>query len=125
MKEQKFYICKHCGNLVAMVKESGVPLICCGEEMHELIPGTTDGAAEKHVPVYTVEGNKVTVKVGSAEHPMLPEHSIQWIWLKTKQGGQLAKLQPGTKPEATFILAEGDEAEAVYEYCNLHGLWKA
>lgn len=108
-----------------MVKESGVPIICCGEEMHELVPGTTDGAAEKHVPVYTVEGNKVTVKVGSAEHPMLPEHSIQWIWLKTKLGGQLAKLQPGTKPEAVFALAEGDEAEAVYEYCNIHGLWKA
>ena len=125
MKEQKFYICKHCGNLVAMVKESGVPLICCGEEMHQLIPGTTDGAAEKHVPVYTVEGSRVTVKVGSVEHPMLPEHSIQWIWLQTKLGGQLANLQPAAKPEAVFTLAEGDEAEAVYEYCNLHGLWKA
>ena len=125
MKEQKFYICKHCGNLVATMKESGVPIICCGEEMHQLIPGTTDGAAEKHVPVYTVEGNMVTVKVGSVEHPMLPEHSIQWIWLQTKLGGQRAKLQPGIKPEAVFALADGDEVEAVYEYCNLHGLWRA
>ena len=108
-----------------MIEESGVPIICCGEEMHELIPGTTDGAAEKHVPVCNVDGNRVTVKVGSVEHPMLPEHSIQWLWLKTKQGGHLAKLQPGIKPEAVFVLAQGDEAEAVYEYCNLHGLWKA
>lgn len=108
-----------------MVNESGVPLICCGEEMHELIPGTTDGAIEKHVPVYTVEDSKVTVKVGSVEHPMLPQHYIQWIFLKTKSGGQLAKLQPQTKPEAVFTLAEGDEVEAVYEYCNLHGLWRA
>ena len=125
MKEQKFYICKHCGNLVAMVKESGVPLICCGEEMHELVPGTVDAAVEKHVPVYKAEGNKVTVEVGSVEHPMLPEHYIQWIWLKTKFGGQLAKLKPETKPEAVFALADGDEVEAVYEYCNLHGLWRA
>ena len=74
--KQRFFICKHCGNLIAMVKDTGVPVVCCGEKMHELIPGTTDASVEKHVPVYTVEGSTVHVKVGEAEHPMLPEHYI-------------------------------------------------
>ena len=39
--EQKFYICKHCGNIIAKVKDTGVPVICCGEPMSEIIPGTT------------------------------------------------------------------------------------
>ena len=79
----KFYICKHCGNIIAYVRSSGVPVVCCGEPMQEIIPGTTDGALEKHVPVIEVEGNKVTVRVGAVEHPMLPEHYIEWIALET------------------------------------------
>ena len=122
--EQKFYICKHCGNIIAMVKSSGVPIICCGEPMKELVPGETDGALEKHVPVYEVSGNKVTVKVGEVEHPMLEEHYIQWISLQTKQGNQRKALKPGDKPTVDFCICDGDEVEAVYEYCNLHGLWK-
>ena len=79
--EQKFYICKHCGNIIAKVKDTGVPVICCGEPMSEIIPGTTDAAVEKHVPVWTVENGIVHVKVGSVEHPMLPEHYIEWdVW---------------------------------------------
>lgn len=124
MREQKFYICKHCGNIVNLVKSAGVPVVCCGEPMHELIPGTVDAAVEKHVPEYEVKDNKVFVKIGSVEHPMLPEHYIQWIWLQTKMGNQLVHLSPEQKPEAVFALADGDEVEAVYEYCNLHGLWK-
>ncbi|MCI8485027.1 MAG: desulfoferrodoxin [Lachnospiraceae bacterium] len=123
--EQKFYICGHCGNIIAKVKDTGVPVMCCGEEMKEIIPGTTDAAVEKHVPVYKVEGNKVIVTVGSAEHPMLPAHYIEWISLQTKQGNQRKALTPGEKPEICFGLCEGDEVEAVYAYCNLHGLWKA
>ena len=80
---------------------------------------------EKHVPVYSVDGNLVSVKVGSVEHPMLDVHSIQWIAVESKQGVQIKYLQPGQAPEAVFALAEGDELVAVYEYCNLHGLWKA
>lgn len=124
MREQKFYICKHCGNIVNLVKSAGVPVVCCGEPMHELIPGTVDAAVEKHVPEYEVKDNKVFVKIGSVEHPMLPEHYIQWIWLHTKKGDQLVHLSPEQKPEAVFALTDGDEVEAVYEYCNLHGLWK-
>ena len=93
--------------------------------MTQIIPGTSDAAVEKHVPVFTVEGNLVKVSVGSVEHPMLPEHFIQWISLQTKQGNQRKVLNPGDKPEAVFALCEGDEVEAVYAYCNLHSLWKA
>ena len=114
----KFYICNHCGNIIAYVKSSGVPVVCCGEKMQELVPNTTDAAVEKHVPVIQIDGSKVTVTVGSAEHPMIPEHYIQWI-------AQRKELQPGQKPQAEFMLCEGDEAEAAYAYCNLHGLWKA
>ena len=80
--EQKFYICKHCGNIIAKVKDAGVPVVCCGEPMSEIVPGTTDAAVEKHVPVWTVENGIVHVKVGSVEHPMLPEHYIEWVSLQ-------------------------------------------
>ena len=123
--EQKFYICAHCGKIIAVVKDSKVPVMCCGQKMDEIIPGSVDAAAEKHVPVYTVENNIVTVKVGDVEHPMLPEHSIEWVSLQTKQGNQRKALKPGDKPQICFALCEGDEVEAVYAYCNLHGLWKA
>lgn len=123
--EQKFYICEHCGKMVALVKESGVPVMCCGQKMTEIIPGTTDAAVEKHVPVYTVENNIVHVKVGEIEHPMTPEHFIEWVSIQTNQGNQRKALKPGDQPEICFALCDGDEVEAVYAYCNLHGLWKA
>ena len=123
--EQKFYICRHCGNIIVKIKDSGVPVICCGEKMSEIIPGTVDASLEKHVPVCAVDGNTVHVTVGAVEHPMLPEHFIEWIVLQTKQGSQCRELRPGDKPEVCFALCEGDEVEAVYAYCNLHGLWKA
>ena len=121
----KFYRCDHCGNIITFVKSAGVPVMCCGQKMTELVPGTSDGAAEKHVPVVSVEGSTVTVQVGSVEHPMLPEHFIEFIAIETKQGSQIKYLQPGEKPVAVFALSEGDKLVAAYEYCNLHGLWKA
>lgn len=123
--EMKFYICEHCGNIIAKVKDMGVPVMCCGQKMTEIVPGTSDGAAEKHVPVYESAGNIVTVRVGSVEHPMVAEHYIEWVFLQTKQGNQRKQLHPGDKPEVKFAICEGDEVEAVYAYCNLHGLWKA
>lgn len=124
--DQKFYRCEHCGNIITKLEDSGVPVVCCGQKMTELIPGITDGAAEKHVPIYELmDGNRVKVQVGSVEHPMTEEHYIQWIFLQTKQGYQWKELKPGEKPTASFALCEGDEVEAVFEYCNLHGLWKA
>ncbi|MGE4277887.1 MAG: desulfoferrodoxin family protein [Lawsonibacter sp.] len=121
----KFYRCKHCGNLITFLHASGVPVICCGEEMAELLPGTVDAALEKHVPVVETQGATVHVKVGSVAHPMVAEHFIQWIALETNLGSQIKYLQPGQAPEASFVLAEGETLVAVYEYCNLHGLWKA
>lgn len=121
----KFYECSHCHNIIAYVKSSGVPVVCCGEPMKELIPNTTDAAGEKHVPVIQVDGNKVTVTVGSVEHPMLDAHYIMWIALETKQGNQRKELHPGEKPRAEFMISDGDEVVAAYEYCNLHGLWMA
>ena len=93
--------------------------------MKELKAGTTDAAVEKHVPAVTVEGNKVHAVVGSVEHPMLDNHYIQFIALETEKGFQVKNLAPGQQPEADFLVADGDKAVAVYEYCNLHGLWKA
>jgi superoxide reductase len=122
--EQKFYVCKHCGNLVGMLHDSGVKMICCGEEMQGLVANTTDASQEKHVPVISMDGNTVTVTVGSAPHPMVPQHYIMWIYLQTCQGGQRKCLQPGEAPQATFQLSEGETVSAVFEYCNLHGLWK-
>ena len=123
--EQKFFICEKCGNIIAMVKESGVRVVCCGQKMTEMIPGTVDASREKHVPVYRHEGNKVFVNVGSVEHPMSEEHYIEWVSLQTKFGNQRKLLTPGSAPEVCFTLCDGDEVEAVYAYCNLHGLWKA
>ena len=121
----KFYVCEKCGNLVGMVKESGAPMSCCGQNMPELVPQTSDGAVEKHVPVFKVEGNKVTVNVGSVDHPMIPEHYIEWIALETAKGAQRKVLKPEDKPCAEFMLTDDDSVVAVYAYCNLHGLWKA
>ena len=123
--ELKFFGCTHCGNIVLMVKDAGVPIVCCGEKMRELIPGTTEGAAEKHIPVYQVEGNRVSVRVGSTDHPMQEEHSIEWAALQTKQGAQFKTMLPGRRPEVSFALCDAGEVEAVFAYCNLHGLWKA
>ncbi|MBO4652824.1 MAG: desulfoferrodoxin [Lachnospiraceae bacterium] len=119
-----FYRCEHCGQIVAIVKKTGVPIVCCGKPMTEIVPGTTDASVEKHVPVYAVENGIVTVTVGSVEHPMLPEHYIEWIALKTTGGNQRKVLKPGDAPKACFAICEGDEVEAVYAYCNLHSLWK-
>lgn len=91
----------------------------------ELIPNTTDAAGEKHVPVITVDGERVIVKVGSVEHPSLDAHYIEFIVLVTEGGFQMKWLKPGMKPEASFVLMDGEKAVAAYEYCNLHGLWKA
>lgn len=122
---RKFYICEHCGNLVTFLEDKGVPLMCCGQKMTELVPGVSDAAVEKHVPEVTLEGNQVSVQVGTVAHPMIPEHSIQFIWIETEKGAQTVRLMAGDKPEARFLLTEGDRLAAVYAYCNLHGLWKA
>ena len=123
--ELKLYRCAHCGNIAFKLVDKGVPLMCCGQKMEELVPNTTDGALEKHVPQITRDGNHVTVQVGSVIHPMLPEHYIQFIALETNMGLQIKHLVPDTAPEADFVLLPGETVSAAYEYCNLHGLWSS
>lgn len=120
----KFFRCEHCGNQVQMILNSGVPLVCCGEKMRELVPNTQDGAVEKHVPVAVRSGDSLQVSVGAVEHPMAPEHHIQWICLHTSGGVYQKPLAPGQAPQVRFAL-NGETPLAVYAYCNLHGLWMA
>ena len=120
----KYFVCAHCGNIVTYVKDSGVKLVCCGQKMEELVPGSVEASVEKHLPVVSVEGGLVRAFVGSAEHPMAEEHFIEWLSLETDKGEQRKVLRPGEKPEVVFALTEGETPKAVYAYCNLHGLWK-
>jgi superoxide reductase len=122
MSNVTFYRCEVCGNMVAQIKNGGGTLTCCGKPMTELVANTTDAVQEKHVPAVEREDGKIKVTVGSVLHPSLPEHYIEWIALVTEDKVQLTYLQPGQEPKAEF--EEVDNAE-VYEYCNLHGLWKA
>lgn len=118
----KFYKCRHCGNVVVKTVDSGVPVVCCGENMQELKANTQDASTEKHVPVVSViDDNHIKIEVGSVAHPMLPEHHIAFIYVETGNGGQLITLED--KPEAVYCTC-GAKPVAVYEYCNLHGLWK-
>ena len=119
----KFYLCETCKNIITKIVDSKVPVVCCGKPMKELVPGAVDGALEKHVPAVTVDGKVVKVQIGEVIHPMLAEHYIQFIALETKSGVQIKYLKAGDEPKAEFVLVDGDEAVAVYEYCNLHGLW--
>lgn len=123
MSENRFYICEHCGNLIGMINDSGVPVVCCGQKMTKLEAGTVEASLEKHVPSVKVEEGNVVVEVGSVLHPMIEEHSIKWVYLQTDKGGQRKILHPGEEPRVTFALAD-EKPIAVFAYCNLHGLWK-
>lgn len=123
MSTKKFFICRHCGNIIAKVEDSGVSVVCCGDEMEEIIPNIIDASVEKHLPVVKVEGQKVSVSVGDTPHPMLAEHFIQWVFLETDNGGQRRILLPGDAPHVDFFIDNDDKPIAVFAYCNLHGLW--
>ncbi|MBE5967210.1 MAG: desulfoferrodoxin FeS4 iron-binding domain-containing protein [Lachnospiraceae bacterium] len=117
-----FYRCKKCGNMVALLKNGGGTLVCCGQEMTALKANTTDAAQEKHVPDIVKKDGKIKVQVGSTLHPSLPEHYIEWIALVSEDKLWVTYLEPGMEPKAEFPEVEFGSA---YEYCNLHGLWKA
>jgi superoxide reductase len=124
MNEMKFFVCEHCGNMIGMIHNAGVPMMCCGQKMTQLVPGTVEASHEKHIPVASVEGNLVRVDIGSVAHPMTEEHSILWVYLQTDKGGHRKNLAPGENPTVTFALHD-EKPLAVYAYCNLHGLWMA
>ena len=118
----RFYKCAMCGNVVVKLVDSKVPIVCCGEKMQELVPNTVDASNEKHVPVVTcLDNNTIKVEVGSVAHPMTEVHHIAFIYVETDKGG--IKVDLSDKPEAVIALGDAKPI-AVYEYCNLHGLWK-
>ena len=119
----KFYICEHCGNIIEKIDDAGVPVMCCGQKMAELVPNTVEASGEKHIPVVTVKDGEIVVNVGSVNHPMAEEHFIEWVYVETEKGGQRKHLKPGEDPNVSFKVDENDKAVAVYAYCNLHGLW--
>ena len=121
----RFFICEHCRNTIVMINDAGVPVKCCGENMQEIIPGTSEGAQEKHIPVYDVKGEKVKVSVGEIEHPMSTEHYIDWVCLETEDGFQFKKLNQSMSPHIYFNITKGDKIKAVYAFCNQHSLWKS
>ena len=123
MKNTKFYVCPHCGNLVEMVHDAGPKPVCCGQKMQELVPNTVEASGEKHIPAVTLGDGFVEVNVGSVDHPMVDVHWIQWVQLVTDQGSYRKELKPGEAPHVKFLLG-GEKPLAVYAYCNLHGLWK-
>ena len=123
MKNNKFYVCAHCGNIVEMVHDAGVSIHCCGQKMDELIPGSVDASVEKHVPAVKVQESSVEVHVGSVEHPMVDVHWIEWVQLRTDKGSYRHYLNPGDAPCVKFLLND-EKPLAVYAYCNIHGLWK-
>jgi superoxide reductase len=106
-----------------MVNDAGVNPVCCGEKMKELIPGTADAAKEKHIPSVQMKGQQIEAIIGEVIHPMTEVHYIQWIALETAKGVQFHYLKPNQEPKAEFTLND-EKPIAVYEYCNLHGLWK-
>ena len=120
---QKFFICKHCGNMIGFVDNKGVPLVCCGDKMLELVPNTVEASTEKHLPAVTVSGDTINIQIGSTPHPMEDAHYISFVYLETVRGGQRKSLKVGEEPKLSFKCAD-DKPIAVYAYCNLHGMWK-
>jgi superoxide reductase len=120
-----FYRCNLCGNLVELIINGGGELICCGEPMEKLIPKEKEEGNEKHLPVVEIKGNEVTVKVGNVAHPMTDSHHIEWILIFYNNKIQKIKLNYTDDPKATFIVEEDFNDMEIYEYCNIHGLWKS
>ena len=120
---QKFFICKHCGNMIGLIDNKGVPMVCCGEKMTGLVPNTVEASVEKHLPVVTVSGDRISVQVGSAAHPMEEAHHIVFVYVESEYGGQRKCLKVGEEPKLEFCFSN-DKPITAYAYCNLHGLWK-
>lgn len=121
--KQRFFKCSRCGQIINIIRDTNLPIMCCMADMIELIPGTEDADKEKHIPDVAVSNSKVAVRIGRDAHPMTDTHRIEWILLQTKKGTQKINLSPSEEPVAIFSIEEGDTPEAVYAYCNIHGLW--
>jgi superoxide reductase len=124
MLSPKFYACARCGNIVDLINDKSVPLVCCGEKMSQLVPNIVDASVEKHLPVITqATADSISVQVGSVLHPMESGHHIAFVYVESTQGSQRKNLNINEEPKLTFCFSN-DKPTAVYAYCNLHGLWK-
>ena len=123
----KFYWCSHCGNILSPAFDAGVTPVCCGEKMALLEAGMTDAALEKHVPVIEREedGKHVKVSVGAVLHPMSEDHYIQFVVIAHGERIYYQRLSPGEEPAVRFSIKDNSVPITAYEFCNLHGLWKA
>ncbi|HMA99718.1 MAG TPA: desulfoferrodoxin family protein [Spirochaetota bacterium] len=125
IKKNKIYFCRHCGNVVESLWNGKPDISCCGENMTELEANTKDAAREKHVPVITREGNKVTVRIGEAPHPMTNEHYI--LCIEVIAGAKVYRhnfKEGDSEASAEFMIPDNDNITA-RAFCNLHGLWQA
>ena len=116
-----FYVCKHCGNVITYLNNSGVKVKCCGEDMELINPNISDGAKEKHIPVIKELDDSLEISVGEVMHPMSKEHLIDWIYIETPNGGRIINFKDTDEPT---IKIPKEEVINVYSHCNLHGLWK-
>ncbi len=123
MHDNRFFVCEKCGNLIGMLHDAGIPMMCCGQKMTHLDAKTDDEGKEKHIPDVTFVADTVKVDVGRVSHPMEDEHNISWVYLETDRGGQRKCLKIGSKPTVNFALTD-EKPVSVYAYCNKHGLWK-
>lgn len=120
-----YYYCEICGHVVSVLYPGNPSLVCCGQKMNLLEAGSVDASKEKHVPVIVPDGDATTIKVGSVPHPMTEEHHIAFIEIVLKNGEyERVRLKVDGPPEASFNV-KAEDIETVYEYCNIHGLWKA
>lgn len=121
MKDINYYRCPVCGNVIEVVNGDVSRVRCCGRELELLNSNVVDASLEKHVPVYEIDGNEIVVKVGDVIHPMEEKHYITFISLVTNDRVIRVDLKPGDEPIVRFPYVNGS---IIYEYCNLHGLWK-
>lgn len=120
-----FKKCNRCGQIIGVINDTGMPIICCGEKMETISPCKVEKElGEKHIPVIKQEGNKLTVKVGESLHPSSKDHFVEWVALVTNKGHQRKIINPEDKPIVTFMLDDGEKPLEVYAYCNIHSLWE-
>ncbi|MFX3619425.1 MAG: desulfoferrodoxin family protein [Sporolactobacillus sp.] len=149
-EEPRFFICNHCHNLVIQEKSSSNQTLfqCCGQTMNNLSPHSTDEDGKENIPILKFTGgisvqHAAVVEIGEIHpHPMTRKHHIEWVYLRTAQGGQLKYLTLNQYPQITFALSDEDayaycnrsvckdcvfhckRGFAAYAYCNKDGLWK-
>lgn len=128
-KQTKLWKCGDCGVVLEEISDCAKGPVCvphcCGVPMTVCLEKTRDGAAEKHVPVYTRTADGCKVSVGAVPHPMTEEHHIEWVEIITPDGFVCRKyLENNESPEA-FFACRIQPGSVMREYCNLHGLWSA